>query len=208
MNQHIMNQQEFDLWAGSYDESVGRSDQQNTYPFAGYRQVLNEIYRGVLSQPAKTVLDIGFGTGVLTAKLYQQGCRIFGQDFSRKMIEMAQKKMPQAQLYQGDFSQGLAQPLTQRSYDAIVATYSLHHLEDGQKVLFLQNLLPLLNPSGRVYIGDVAFATRADLEACKQAAGDGWDSEEFYFVYEELKPALPGLTFTPCSFCAGVLTLG
>lgn len=63
MNQHIMNQEEFDLWAGSYDESVGRSDQQNTYPFAGYRQVLNEIYRGVLSQPAKTVLDIGFGTG-------------------------------------------------------------------------------------------------------------------------------------------------
>ncbi len=63
MNQHIMNQQEFDLWAGSYDKSVGLSDQQNTYPFAGYRQVLNEIYRGVLSQPAKTVLDIGFGTG-------------------------------------------------------------------------------------------------------------------------------------------------
>ena len=170
--------------------------------------MLNEIYRGVLSQPAKTVLDIGFGTGVLTAKLYQQGCRIFGQDFSQKMIEMAQKKMPQAQLYQGDFSHGLAEPLTQRTYDAIVATYSLHHLEDGQKVLFLQNLLPLLNPSGRVYIGDVAFATRAQLEACKQAAGDGWDSEEFYFVYEELKPALPGLAFTPCSFCAGVLTLG
>lgn len=77
MNQHIMNQQEFDLWAGSYDKSVGLSDQQNTYPFAGYRQVLNEIYRGVLSQPAKTVLDIGFGTGVLTAKLYQQGCPDF-----------------------------------------------------------------------------------------------------------------------------------
>ena len=203
-----MNQQEFDLWAGSYDKSVGLSDQQNTYPFAGYRQVLNEIYRGVLSQPAKTVLDIGFGTGVLTAKLYQQGCRIFGQDFSQKMIEMAQKKMPQAQLYQGDFSHGLAKPLTQRTYDAIVATYSLHHLEDGQKVLFLQNLLPVLNPSGRVYIGDVAFATRADLEACKQAAGEEWDIEEFYFVYEELKPALPGLAFTSCSFCAGVLTWG
>jgi 2-polyprenyl-3-methyl-5-hydroxy-6-metoxy-1,4-benzoquinol methylase len=208
MNQHIMNQEEFDLWAGSYDESVGRSDQQNTYPFAGYRQVLNEIYRGVLSQPAKTVLDIGFGTGVLTAKLYQQGCQVFGQDFSQKMLELARAKMPQAQLYQGDFSHGLAEPLTQRSYDAIVATYSLHHLEDRQKVLFLQSLLPLLHPGGRIYIGDVAFATRAQLEACKQAAGDGWDSEEFYFVYEELKPALPGLTFTPCSFCAGVLTLG
>ena len=81
-------------------------------------------------------------------------------------------------------------------------------LEDGQKGLFLQNLLPLLHPGGRIYIGDVAFATRAQLEACKQAAGEEWDIEEFYFVYEELKPALPGLAFTPCSFCAGVLTLG
>ena len=94
MNQHIRNQQEFDLWAGSYDKSVGLSDQQNTLPLCRVPQVLNEIYRGVLSQPAKTVLDIGFGTGVLTAKLYQQGCRIFGQDFSQKMIEMAQKKCP------------------------------------------------------------------------------------------------------------------
>ncbi len=203
-----MNQKEFDLWAGSYDKSVGLSDQQNTYPFAGYRQVLGEIYRDVLSQPAKTVLDIGFGTGVLTAGLYQQGCQIFGQDFSQRMIELVQEKMPQARLYQGDFSQGLALPLTQRTYDAIVATYSLHHLEDGQKAAFLQSLLPLLNPGGRIYIGDVAFASRAELEACRLAVGEDWDQEEFYFVYEKLKPLLPGLEFTPCSFCAGILKLG
>ena len=49
------------------------------------------------------MLDLGFGTGTLTAKLYENGCTIWGQDFSRRMIEIAQEKMPDAHLYQGDF---------------------------------------------------------------------------------------------------------
>lgn len=68
----------FDLWAGDYDKSVGLSDEDGTYPFAGYRALLNEIYNRILGALAKTVLDIGFGTGTLTAKLYEQGCTIYG----------------------------------------------------------------------------------------------------------------------------------
>lgn len=82
----------FDLWAGDYDKSVGLSDEDGTYPFAGYKAVLNEIYNRVLSLPGKAVLDIGFGTGTLTAKLYERGCRIFGQDFSGEMLRLAQEK--------------------------------------------------------------------------------------------------------------------
>jgi len=43
---------------------------EGTYPFAGYKAILNEIYNRVLSGSAKTVLDIGFGTGTLTTRLY------------------------------------------------------------------------------------------------------------------------------------------
>lgn len=56
-------------------------------------------------------------------------------------------------------------------YDAIIATYSLHHLTDVQKVSFLKNLLSLLNEDGRIYIGDVAFETRTEMEACMIQAG-------------------------------------
>ncbi|WP_306817595.1 class I SAM-dependent methyltransferase [Acetatifactor muris] len=45
----------------------------------------------------KTVLDMGFGTGTLTSRLYQQGCHIWGQDFSQKMVEVAREKMPSLQ---------------------------------------------------------------------------------------------------------------
>ncbi len=203
----MLNDKGFDLWADGYDKSVGLSDEQGTYPFAGYRQVLNSIYNLVLSAGQKTVLDIGFGTGTLTTKLYEQGCTIFGQDFSRRMIELTQPKMPDATLCCGDFANGLVPALMQRKYDAIIATYSLHHLDDARKVGFLQELLPLLNEGGCIYIGDVAFATRADLENCRASVGDDWDSDEIYFVYDELHAALPGLCFEQMSPCAGVLTL-
>ena len=52
------------------------------------------------------VLDLGFGTGTLTTKLYEHGCSIYGQDFSPRMIELASEKMPGSHLYQGDFTKG------------------------------------------------------------------------------------------------------
>lgn len=203
----MLNSNGFDVWADGYDESVRLADESDAYPFAGYATILKEIYGRVCASGAKAVLDIGFGTGTLAGQLYQQGCDVFGQDFSSRMIRLAQGKMPRAQLYQGDFSLGLVQELKQQRYDAIIATYALHHLTDEQKVAFLQELLPLLQDNGCIYVGDVAFATRAQLEQCKAQAGDDWDASEIYFIYDELKQAFPQLRFEPVSHCAGLLTL-
>ena len=203
----MLNSNGFDVWADGYDESVRLADENDAYPFAGYATILREIYGRVCASGAKAVLDIGFGTGPLAGQLYQQGCDVFGQDFSSRMIQLAQGKMPRAQLYQGDFSLGLVQELKQQRYDAIIATYALHHLTDEQKVAFFQELLPLLQDNGCIYVGDVAFATRAQLEQCKAQAGDDWDASEIYFVYDELKQAFPQLRFEPVSHCAGLLTL-
>ena len=66
----MLDQKGFDLWADGYDASVGLSEEAGTYPFAGYKAVLNEIYNRVLSGPHRDVLDIGLGTAVLTTRLY------------------------------------------------------------------------------------------------------------------------------------------
>lgn len=203
----MLNEKGFDQWAEDYEQSVALSDADDRYPFAGYRDILDTICRNVLSQGAKDVLDIGFGTGTLSAALYAQGCRIYGQDFSARMIELAQAKMPDARLYQGDFSKGLVPELRAQQYDAIVATYSLHHLTDTQKIDFLRALLPLLKQDGCLFIGDVAFRTREELEACRTAAGSEWDEDEIYFVYDELRPHFPALTFESFSHCTALLTL-
>lgn len=203
----MLDNKGFNLWADDYDKSVGVSDEDGTYPFAGYKMILNAIYNRVLSVSSKNVLDIGFGTGTLTSKLYEHGCMIYGQDFSDRMIELAQEKMPNAKLFQGDFSNGLVEPLLQQKYDAIIATYSLHHLTDMQKITFLKNLLLLLNEGGCIYIGDVAFESREALQKCIDAVGDEWDDDEIYFVYDELKLHFPTMQFEQMSNCAGIISL-
>lgn len=204
---NMLSNHDFDLWADGYDRSVGISDEVGTYPFAAYRQIMNEIYNRVLARCGKAVLDIGFGTGTLTAKLNEQGCGIWGQDFSRRMMELAREKMPGAKLYQGDFSRGLVEELRQNKYDAIIATYSLHHLTDEQKISLLENLLPLLNDGGTVYIGDVMFETRTELEKHRALLDKEWDDEEIYFVADELARSFPQMRFEPFSFCSGIIEI-
>ena len=201
----MLNNKGFDLWANDYDRTVGLSDESGAYPFAGYKQILNAIYNRVLSAGCRTVLDIGFGTGTLTAKLYERGLAVFGQDFSEKMIALAREKMPNAALIQADFSLGLAPELKQNRYDAILATYSLHHLTDARKRAFLRALRGCLKEDGQILIGDVMFQTRAELDTCKRDAGEEWDDDEIYFVADEFAQAFPRLVFTPVSHCAGIL---
>ena len=203
----MLDKKGFDLWAEDYDKTVGISDEEKTYPFAGYKDVLGGIFQTIMEKPNATVLDIGFGTGTLTTKLYEHGHTIYGQDFSSKMIDLAAQKMPGAYLYQGDFTKGLVEPLRYYRYDFIVATYSLHHLTDEQKVSFLNTLQGCLKENGQILIGDVAFETREKLEQCREAAGDKWDDEEIYFVADELKRSFPNLSFLQVSHCAGILTL-
>lgn len=203
----MLDNRGFDLWADGYDLAVGLSDEENTYPFAGYKEILGSIFQTIMEKPGAVVLDVGFGTGTLTTKLFENGCTVYGQDFSKRMIELASEKMPDAHLYQGDFSQGLVEALQSRSYDFIVATYSLHHLTDDQKVRFLQSLLERLNEDGKILIGDVAFRSRTDLEQCQREVGEEWDDEEIYFVIDEMRQSFPNLIYQPVSYCAGILTL-
>lgn len=197
----------FDLWADNYDKDVGVSDEESSYPFAGYKNILANIFKTIMAKPHPSVLDIGFGTGTLTTKLYEKGCEIYGQDFSSQMLTLASAKMPGAHLYQGDFTKGLVEPLASRRYDFIVSTYALHHLTDPQKCVFLRQLLERLNDDGQILIGDIAFETREELENFRQTVGDDWDQEEIYFVIDEMKREFPQLKFYRFSCCVGMISI-
>ncbi|KOP69751.1 SAM-dependent methyltransferase [Lysinibacillus sp. FJAT-14745] len=206
----MLNQQGFNLWADGYDKTVQLSEESNQYPFAGYKAVLNTIFNEVMSIPKSTVLDIGFGTGVLTAKLYDNGHMINGFDFSSKMIAIAKEKMPDANLMEWDLAKGLPTELLHQKYDAIISTYALHHFSDEMKVQYITALLQQLTPAGKIFIGDIAFETRGQLEKCRQESIDYWDDDEIYFVHEEISSLLKGvcqLEFYPISHCGGVFVL-
>lgn len=204
----MLERKGFDKWADRYDRDVGLSDIRNSYPFAGYGKVLDAVENLVEDKGYKSVLDLGFGTGELTARLYDKGCTVAGQDFSPEMVKTAQAKMPDALLVCGDIAKGLASSLQQKTYDAVIMTYFIHHLSDARKHELLKDLQGRLNEGGMIIIGDVAFETRQDLEDCRTFEGGAWDDEEVYIAADELKQVFPDLVFTKMSYCAGLITIG
>lgn len=200
----MLNSNGFDLWADSYDKSVNLIEEANEYPFAGYKKVLGTIYEIIKSENGKNILDIGFGTGILSKKLYDEGYSICGIDFSAKMIEIAKQKMPNATLFQQDFTQGLPTFPFRKTFDFIVCTYAIHHLDNSQKIEFIKELINHLSACGKVLIGDVTFETINEMEKCKAQNSSDWDNDEIYPVVEVLKPVFPSMNIKKISFCAGV----
>ena len=66
----MLNNKGFDLWADGYDKAVGISDEENTYPFAGYKKVLGLIFQ--------TILELG--------KCYCTGYRIRNRHINNQAL--------------------------------------------------------------------------------------------------------------------------
>ena len=201
----MLDNKGFDLWADGYDKSVQLSDESNTYPFAGYKQVLNTIYHRIRENGKKKILDIGLGTGTLTTELYKDGIAVTGIDFSPKMIQIAQEKMPNARFYEFDFTKGLPDELLTEKFDYVICTYAIHHIDRQHKINLLSLLKGVLNANGEILIGDVIFQSQADMDSCIASSGDEWDDEEVYIVVDELMNDCDmDVQFIKGSYCSGV----
>ena len=203
----MLDNKGFDIWSKDYDKSVERSSME--YPFHGYYQVLNEVYNSIGEKLGRRILDVGFGTGLLTNKLYEDGAEIYGMDFSQGMIDIAKEKMPEGTFIQWDFNAGVPPMLKEMTFDYIISSYAIHHLNDHKKVEFIGELKKLLKPGGKIIFADVAFETKQDLNNCKEASGDSWDHEEIYMVAEEIIEMLKAdginSSYKQISSCAGIL---
>ena len=80
-------------------------------------------------------------------------------------------------------------------------------MTDKDKIKFIKELIGLLNEKSIIYIGDVAFEARRDLEKCKEQCGEHWDNEEIYIVYDEIKKEFVNIEFIKYSDCAGIIKI-
>jgi len=64
--------------------AVGLADEGNAYPFAGYKEILGQIYAQIISKEPFKVLDIGIGTATLAARLHKAGHSMLVLTFPRK----------------------------------------------------------------------------------------------------------------------------
>jgi putative AdoMet-dependent methyltransferase len=209
VKEKVMDQAWFDQWASDYDADVVESDKAGSFPFAGYLRLMNEVFEIVNATPRSKVLDLGFGTGVLTQKFYEAGHVVTGVDFSEKMCAIAGERMPGARLICADFAEGLPASLHGETFDAIVSTYAFHHILERQKARRIRELMKALKPGGTIVIGDISFANKADKDYCEQTFSDLWDEQESYIVFEDLLAEIEDLKpcFKKISVCAGILTI-
>jgi putative AdoMet-dependent methyltransferase len=197
---------DFDQWAATYDRDV---QQDGRFPFDGYDRILDRIVALAAVQPGQPVLELGTGTGNLTARLARQGAAVWGVDFSAEMLARARAKVPTAHLAQADLLAGLPPEFAQ-PFAAAVSAYVFHEFPIAEKQRLLERLFAHhLAHGARVIIGDIGFPDAAARNQARREAGDAWD-DEYYWLLDEthvMARAL-GLTLSAeqLSPCGVVLT--
>lgn len=97
----------------------------------------------------RRVLDVGCGSGLLSAALRAKGARMTGFDGSPAMIELARRRLGEsAQLQVADLGRPL--PFAHGAFDDVVMSLVLHYLRDWDAPL--AELRRVLKPGGRLLL--------------------------------------------------------
>ncbi len=126
--------------------------------FTNYDEILEEIRARIAKHEAKTILDIGCGTGNLCGALSNR-FDVIGIDQSLEMLIQAKKKYNNMRLKLGNF---LDPPFCRDSFDTVVTTYAFHALDDNEKLIALDNMMEYLRANGKIIIVDFMFSN--DIE--------------------------------------------
>jgi ubiquinone/menaquinone biosynthesis C-methylase UbiE len=95
------------------------------------------------------VLDAGCGSGPLMADLRDRGAAVSGFDLSSAMVELARRRLGEdADLRVADL--GAPLPYPDDAFDLVVASLSLHYVEDWAAAL--AELRRVLRPAGRLVV--------------------------------------------------------
>ncbi len=141
-------------------------DQKHAFVFAYGEDLLGLL----AAQPGERILDLGCGTGHLTAQLAQSGATVIGLDYSPQMIEVARQTYPQLEFVLGDASDfQLAEP-----FDAVFSNAALHWVTRAEDAA--RCIARALKPGGRFVAefggkGNVAHVSAAVSQAIREQTG-------------------------------------
>src|ERR1700679_2332543 len=95
----------------------------------------------------RRILDVGCGSGPISAALRDRGATVAGFDPSTTIVELARKRLgPDADLQIADLGRPLPYPAG--AFDDVIAALVLHYLEDWTAPL--AELRRVLRPGGRL----------------------------------------------------------
>jgi len=128
-----------------------------------YDELIAEVARAIghAERPVRIIVDLGIGTGALARACLESapGARVWGIDADADMMAIARTRLGRLSrrvtMTTGSF---LDEALP--SCDAIVASYSLHHIRTSRaKLAFYRRCYRALRPGGVLINGDCAPAS-------------------------------------------------
>lgn len=117
--------------------------------------------------PAQAILDLGCGTGTLTAQLAARGSRVIGVDSARPMVERARAQYPELTF---EVCDALALPF-EGEFDVVFSNAVFHWIADHDTLL--ENVKTALKPGGQLICefggaGNIAVVEQAFNRACEE----------------------------------------
>lgn len=125
-----------------------------THRLFGLRRVYDQV--AATAQEGARVLEVGCGTGILTAKLARRAARVTGIDPDPRALARARRKTRRDPRV--TFDEGFAQhlPYPDGSFDLVYSALMLHHVEEADKQAVLTEARRVLTPGGALHLVDFA----------------------------------------------------
>jgi SAM-dependent methyltransferase len=132
------------------------------------------------------VADLGCGPGHVSAWLARHGVTAVGIDLSAGMIAAARREHPEVEFREGDL---LDLPATDGEFGAVVAFYSIIHLEPGEPRRACAEIRRVLRPGG---LALVAFHIGSEVRHLAEWWGHEVDIDFRFFEPPDIAAAMEG----------------
>jgi ubiquinone/menaquinone biosynthesis C-methylase UbiE len=116
------------------------------WPFGGSRRLRQRLVDALDVRAGQRVLDLGCGTGQVTARLLAAGASVVAVDALPEMLAGARRRAPGNALVQGD----VLEADVGGGYDRVVLSFVLHNFDGDGRVQLLRRAVTALVPGGRV----------------------------------------------------------
>ena len=122
-----------------------------------YRRLQSTLADATTSVTARTILDLGSGTGVTAQHVLSRhpAASLVGIDASDGMLIHARALLPGATF----LVQQLEDPLPAGPFDVAVSAFAIHHLDGPGKASLFGRVASALAPGGRFVLCDVVVPT-------------------------------------------------
>ena len=131
-------QEIYDGFADAYEENRGLFDMTDVF----------EAFYSRLTVETGRVLDMGCGAGEPFSRLFvDRGFTVVGVDFSRRMLELASRYVPQMETIYADMREVKFEP---NQFEAIVAIFSLFHVPRHDHRKLFTRFYQWLQPEGKL----------------------------------------------------------